>query len=51
MLAGLCCGTIEGIQGLPIDMGVYVLDTDFPREIELTVAKAKRQHCHSILCV
>ncbi len=51
MLAGLCCGTIEGIQGLLIDLGIYVLDFDFPREIELTVAKAKRQHCHAILCV
>jgi hypothetical protein len=39
------------MQGLSIDLGVYVLDIDFPREIELTVAKAKRQHCHAILCV
>ncbi len=51
MVAGLCCGTIEGIQGLLIYLVVYVLYTDFTREMELTVAKAKRQHCHAILCV
>ncbi len=51
MLAGLCCGTFEGFQSLLMYLVAYVLDIDFPREIELTVAKAKRQHCHAILCV
>jgi len=47
----LSCGTIEGIQGLLIDLGVCVIEIHFSREIEFTVAKAKRQHCHAYVCV